>query len=152
MLERIFNDKNEPFWRSAKRLEIGMIPPAKFAALHRATASTPPARAITDEALDRLLAATGGHPYGTQELAYFVWELVPAGRSGRARGTSRRRSTSVLRSEHNHFAQALGRRAAAQRLLLLALAEEPAASPYSAEYHERHDLPANPTLQSALAA
>ena len=26
ILERIFSDKNEPFWRSAKQLEIGMIP------------------------------------------------------------------------------------------------------------------------------
>ena len=31
MLERIFSDKNEPFWRSAKQLEIGMIPPKEFA-------------------------------------------------------------------------------------------------------------------------
>ena len=28
ILEKIFNDKNEPFWRSAKQLEIGPIPPA----------------------------------------------------------------------------------------------------------------------------
>ena len=32
LLERIFNDRNEPFWRSAKQLEIGMIPAAEFAA------------------------------------------------------------------------------------------------------------------------
>ena len=30
VLETIFNDKNEPFWRSAKRVEIGMIPTDKF--------------------------------------------------------------------------------------------------------------------------
>ena len=30
VLETIFNDRNEPFWRSAKRVEIGLIPPAKF--------------------------------------------------------------------------------------------------------------------------
>ena len=35
ILERIFNDKNEPFWRSAKQLEIGMIPPATFASFIR---------------------------------------------------------------------------------------------------------------------
>ena len=33
LLERIFNDRNEPFWRSAKQLEIGTIPPAAFAAV-----------------------------------------------------------------------------------------------------------------------
>ena len=34
---------------------------------------------------------------------------------------------------------------------MLALAAEPAARVYSAEYHSRHELPANPTLQTALA-
>ena len=71
LLERIFNDRNEPFWRSAKQLEIGMIPPVEFAAFvgERFTSS---GKGITDDALVRLLAATGGHPYGTQELAYFT--------------------------------------------------------------------------------
>lgn len=30
ILDAIFNDKNEPFWRSAKRLEIGTIPRSEF--------------------------------------------------------------------------------------------------------------------------
>src|SRR5918911_4734963 len=32
MMERIFNDANEPFWRSAKQLELGVIPPGPFGA------------------------------------------------------------------------------------------------------------------------
>jgi hypothetical protein len=35
---------------------------------------------------------------------------------------------------------------------MLALADEPTRSVYAADYHERHDLPATPTLQTALAA
>ena len=34
---------------------------------------------------------------------------------------------------------------------MLALADEPTRSVYSADYHERHELPATPTLQTALA-
>ena len=30
MLERIFNDENEPFWRSAKQMELGVIAPPLF--------------------------------------------------------------------------------------------------------------------------
>ncbi len=30
MMERIFNDENEPFWRSAKQMELTMIEPAEF--------------------------------------------------------------------------------------------------------------------------
>jgi hypothetical protein len=57
----------------------------------------------------------------------------------------------VLRSEHNHFAQLWDDAPAPQRLLLIALADEPAAAIYSAEYHARHELPVTPTLQTALA-
>src|SRR6478735_4240321 len=75
MLERIFNDRNEPFWRSAKQLEIGPIAPAAFAPfLSDRFAAT--GKGIADDALQLLLEVTAGHPYGTQELAYFVWELV----------------------------------------------------------------------------
>jgi hypothetical protein len=149
LLERIFNDRNEPFWRSAKQLEIGMIPPAAFAPfLHERFAAS--GKAITDEALERLLEVTRGHPYGTQELAYFVWELVPPGGEASAADVDVALG-SVVRSEHNHFAQLWDGAPQAQRLLLLALADEPARSIYAAEYHERHELPATPTLQSALA-
>ena len=57
----------------------------------------------------------------------------------------------MLRSEHNHFAQLWDDAPRPQRLLLLALASEPTRSVYSAEYHARHELPGNPTLQTALA-
>jgi uncharacterized protein len=149
LLERIFNDKNEPFWRSAKQLEIGMIPRTKFARFirDRFTAS---GKGITDDALERLLDASGGHPYGTQELAYFVWELVlPSAEASAAQVDEA--LARVLRSEHNHFAQLWDEAPHPQRLLMLALADEPASSVYSADYHARHELPANPTLQTALA-
>jgi hypothetical protein len=148
ILERIFNDRNEPFWRSAKQLEIGMIPPAKFAPFIRQRFAAS-GSGITDEALDRLLDATGGHPYGTQELAYFVWELVPAGGEATA-GVIDEALARVVRSEHNHFAQLWDDAPQPQRLLVLALGDEPTRSVYSAAYHARHDLPENPTLQTAL--
>jgi hypothetical protein len=148
ILERIFNDKNEPFWRSAKQLEIGMIASEKFAAFVRDRFAVT-GKGIADDALDRLLRATGGHPYGTQELAYFVWELVATG-SEASVGEVEEALTRVLRSEHNHFAQLWNDAPHAQRLLMLALAAEPTRSLYSADYHSRHELPANPTLQTAL--
>jgi hypothetical protein len=149
LLERIFNDKNEPFWRSAKQLEIGMIPRDEFAAFIRKQFEHS-GKTIADDALDRLLNATGGHPYGTQELAYFVWELVLAG--GEATVVEVDEAlTRVLRSEHNHLAQLWDDAPHPQRLLMLALAQEPTLHVYSADYHSRHELPATPTLQTALA-
>jgi hypothetical protein len=148
ILARIFNDKNEPFWRSAKQLEIGMIPPLKFGPFIRDRFAAS-GKGISDDGLERLLRMTGGHPYGTQELAYFVWELLPPG--GEASTADLERAVArVLRSEHNHFTQLWDEAPHPQRLLMLALADEPTGSIYSAAYHERHELPANPTLQTAL--
>jgi hypothetical protein len=149
ILERIFNDRNEPFWRSAKQLEIGMIAPAKFVVFIRERFEDTGKR-IDDDALDRLLGATGGHPYGTQELSYFVWELAPI-RGAATSAEVEEALSRVLRSEHNHFAQLWDGAAQAQRRLMLALADEPTAGIYSTEYRGRHELPSNPTLQTALA-
>jgi hypothetical protein len=148
VLERIFNDKNEPFWRSAKRLEIGPIAPAKFAPfLRERFVST--GKAIDDAAIDRLLGATGGHPYATQELAYATWEGTLDGGSAGADEVEAA-LLKVLRAEHNHFAQLWDEAPRSQRLTLLALADDPVSAVYSADYHSRHHLPANPTLQTAL--
>jgi uncharacterized protein len=150
LLERIFDDRNEPFWRSAKQLEIGMIAPEKFARFVR-DRFVESGKDIADDALERLLRATGGHPYGTQELAYFVWELVaPRGKASAA--DVEEALTRVLRSEHNHFVQLWDDAPHGQRLLLLALAAEPTRSVYAGDYHARHELPATPTVQTALAA
>ena len=134
--------------RSASR--SAPIEPAAFARFLRQRFEETE-RAIDDDALGRLLEATGGHPYGTQELAYFLWELVPTGHFAR-RGDVEAALEQVLRSEHNHFAKLWDDAPHAQRLVMLALAEEPTRSLYAADYAERHDLPAKPALQRAIGA
>jgi hypothetical protein len=150
LLERIFNDRNEPFWRSAKQLEIGPIAPEKFASyIQRRFAES--GRAIAADAGERLAAITRGHPYATQELAYFTWELTPAGAEATVEIVEEALS-NVLRSEHNHLVALWDDASPRQRLVMLALAAEPTDSIYSASYRERHDLPGNPTVQTALDA
>jgi hypothetical protein len=104
---------------------------------------------LTEDALRRLLEATHGHPYATQELAYFVWELVPHGHHA-FESDVEEAVGKVLQSEHNHLAKLWDDAPQQQRLVLIALAEEPTATPYTAEYHARHELPPNPSLQTAL--
>jgi hypothetical protein len=150
VLDRIFNDRNEPFWRSAKKLEIGPIEKATFARFIRDRFEATE-KGIDDSALNELLESTNGHPYATQELAYETWERVPRGQiahpSDVADGLER-----VLRSEHNHLEQLWEAAPVAQRRVLAALAEEPTAQPYAQDYRVAHDLPAPSTVQIALAA
>jgi hypothetical protein len=150
VLERIFSDKNEPFWRSAKQVEIGPIAPAKFATFVRKRFEATE-KAITPDALTRLLEISAGHPYATQELAYAVWQLVPVGHHAFDADVDTALD-QVLRSEHNHFARIWDEAPGAQRMLLLALADEPAHAVYSAAYRERHDLPGASSVGIALQA
>src|SRR5262249_10278606 len=78
VLDSIFSDRNEPFWRSARRMDIGPIPEPLFAAFVRDRFSTT-GREIDAEAATYLVDVTKGQPYATQELAYFTWELALLG-------------------------------------------------------------------------
>jgi uncharacterized protein len=147
MLARIFNDENEPFWRSAKQMELGVIAPPLFRGYveerFRVTG-----KSVAGEVVARVLEVTAGHPYATQELSYFLWEEAPA---GGAAGEPELdvALTKVLRSEHAHFSLIWERAAKVQRLVLQALAEEPG-RPLGGDYRRRHNLPAASSVQRAL--
>ncbi len=101
MMRSIFNDENEPFWRSAKQVELDVIRPDLFAPFiaerFRSTG-----KRIDDEAVATVLAKTAGHPYATQELCYFTWEATDL-RSTATPLHVRVGLEGVLRSEHAHF-------------------------------------------------
>ena len=148
LMEAIFNDVNEPFWRSAKRMELGPIPQQLFGAFieqqFRRTG-----RRIDPAVAAALVALTQGHPYGTQELAYTLWEEVDA----RGVATAAHLDLAiakVLRSEHTHFRRIWEKAAKGQRLTLAALAQEPGFM-MGQEYRRRHELPNPSTTQKALS-
>ncbi len=148
MMAQLFSDANEPFWRSAKQIELGPIAPEAFGPfiVSRFAASGKRAGAAT---VERVLATTGGHPYATQELCYALWEETPRGRSaGEASFVAA--LDRVLRSENAHFALAWDRASRGQRLVLQALAAEPPSAVTSGEYRARHGLPVSSSLQKAL--
>lgn len=149
LMERIFNDANEPFWRSAKRMELGVIEPDEFRPFIVAGFRDNGKR-IGDDVVSRVLAMTGGHPYATQELCYFLWEETP---KGGAADTERFETAldKLLRSEHSHFSDLWDRARRNQRLLLSALAEE-AGRPLAEDYRTRHGLPGASPMQNAVDA
>ena len=149
MMRRIFSDENEPFWRSAKQVELGVIPPDEFER-YLAQRFEATRRRIRPEAAARVLAITRGHPYATQELAYFLWQLT-LGRRAAGVAAVEEAVEAVLHSEHAHFSLIWGRASSAQRSLLQALATD-AGHPLSAAYRRRFALPGPSTVQKALEA
>jgi uncharacterized protein len=149
VMERIFNDDNEPFWRSAKSTELGMIPSEPFAKFiaERFQAG---GRNVESGVITELLRRTGGHPYATQEFCYALWEQTAPEET--ASGINLLRAlNAVLRSEHAHFSLLWDGASAMQKQVLQALARE-AGHPFSAAYRDRHSLPAATNVQKALAA
>ncbi len=149
VMRDLFSNANEPFWRSAKQMEIGLIPPALFAPFIRRRFAEAN-KELSEELCDRLLAITRGHPYATQELCYSLWEQTPF--DARAEGSLLDRALGlVLQSEHAHFSLVWDGLAAGQRVLLEALAREPG-RPLAGEYRTRHRLAGPSSVQGALAA
>jgi hypothetical protein len=150
MMRRIFNDENEPFWRSAKQTELDVIAPELFAPYALARFSKT-GKELNADACTKALELTGGHPYATQELLYFAWEATPAGGTA-GPATIDAALDATLRSEHSHFSLVWDGASGAQKRVLQALAQEQPARPLSSDYQRRHSLPATPTVQTALSA
>lgn len=147
MMRRLFTDANEPFFRSAKVVELERIDVVLFAEYVEARfAGTD--RGLAGGLAARLAAITGGHPYATQELAYALWEEVPAGFT--ATGIDLERAlAAVLRSENAHFTLVWDGASRAQRLVLQALAVEPGRI-FGSDYRRRNGLPAASSVQRAV--
>ncbi len=147
ILDKIFEDRNQAFWRSAKRIEIGMIPLDQFRAFitDRFDATD---KGITDDALGRLVGATQGHPYGTQELAYYTWQEVASGAHAFVDHVEAALE-NVLRSENRHFSRIWEDATEHQRLLLIALVEGPQ-NIYTVDFRESYGFPSNSYVQRAV--
>jgi uncharacterized protein len=147
ILDKIFEDRNQAFWRSAKRIEIGLIPVEEFRAFVKERFDATD-KGITDGALDRLVEATHGHPYATQELAYYTWQEVATGAHAFVDQVESALE-SVLRSENRHFSRIWEEATDHQRLLLIALADGPQ-NIYTVEFRESYGFPSNSNVQRAV--
>jgi uncharacterized protein len=149
VMERIFNDENEPFWRSAKAMELSRIAPERFSSfIAERLAAT--GRRPDQEAIRRLLDLTEGHPYATQELAYFLWQETPEGETASPERLELALE-AVLRTENSHFSLIWAEASRVQRLILKALAREPG-HPLSKGYRNRYELPTAASVQTGLRA
>jgi uncharacterized protein len=149
MMEQIFNDENEPFWRSAKRVELGVIAPDLFRG-YIAERFQVTGKEIDPAAVAGILDLTRGHPYATQELCYFTWAATGDGRTAGIAEVDAGLA-GVLRSEHAHFSLLWESCSAGQRVVLEALAAEPG-RPYTEDYRRRHNLRTATRVQKALGA
>jgi hypothetical protein len=151
LMTRVFTDRNQPLYRSARALPLGPIPIAELAFFIRSRFESTGV-AIDAAAIERMLFITDGHPHDTQELCHFTWELgqmagvvVTAARVDEA-------LARVVQAEDAHYTTLWDSLARAQRPLVQALAAEPGGAVYSEAYRRRHQLGSAATIQKAVAA
>ena len=151
LMTRVFTDRNEPLYRSARPLPLGPIPAPEFAAFIRRSFESTEVW-IDDGAIERILAITEGHPHDTQELAHFVWEHGLRLSKVVTSADVEVALQDVVEAEDAHYTTLWEALARAQRALVQALATEPTASPYGEAFRSRHQLGSAATVQRALQA
>jgi len=147
LMEQIFNDPNEPFWRSAKQMELGPIPADLFGEfITKRFGDT--GKSIDAEIVRRVLETTGGHPYATQRLCYEIWQRTDPAETA-TDAELQLAFGAVLIGEDGYLTLTWEDSSKSQQLLLAALAKEPG-RPLRKDYRSRHQLPAATNMQRAI--
>lgn len=147
LMNEVFNDINQPFYRSAKHLPLEPIRAEDFQAFIRERFSST-GKMISPEVVDRLLNVTGCHPNDTQELCHFVWAEAHAHGGDPCPDDVDRALAQILASKNDGYTYLWEGLPASQKMLLMALSREEGAM-FSEDYRRRHGLGATTTVQRA---
>ena len=148
-MQSIFNDRNEPFWRSARQMELGTTPGDRARGPPARTGSRRPSATPTTKPILRLLADHRWPPL--RDPGARVLHLVARPPRHAARETGRRgRASPTCSAPSTTTSRDCGTRCTRnERLVLLALREGPL-SLFSEETRERTGLPAATFVQRAV--
>lgn len=144
MMRALFADRERPFYGQARPLSLPVLPPQEAASDLEALLGD--AGLEAGDAVDRILAFTGGHPQRTMLLAHHLFELLETGASpdDPAAGAL----DAALAETFDAHQAAWDGLARPERVVLLGLAD--GLLPTSRRLAEEHRIPRS-TLQTALA-
>ena len=148
LMNRLFMERGEPLYRSAKPLLLGPIPPERFAGFLRARFKAGGVE-VDGEAIEQILSLSGGLPYETQELCSFAWTRAVTTGSRVDSELVGRAFTEVLHAESARYVTILDELSLSQQRLLRAIARE-SGKVQSEAYRREHRLGAASTVQRAL--
>jgi hypothetical protein len=143
LMRALFAERERPLYGQARPLTLPVLPPEEAAAdldaLLRGEGVDP------GDAVERILAFTGGHPQRTMLLAHHLFDLLDAGGApDDPAAAALDRALAETRDAHQAVWDGIGR---AERIVLVALAD--GAAPTGTRVAEEHRLPRS-TLQGAL--
>ncbi|MDI7261421.1 MAG: ATP-binding protein [Thermodesulfobacteriota bacterium] len=131
----IFNERQRPFFQSAINYPLNLLPSDELVQFI-AGQFKKSQRKCTETVARRLASLTGYHPYYSQKLAFFVYELSKTVTEDAVdHGIER-----LILSERPVFEATLQGLSPHQRLLLQALAKEPTLKLLASGYIQKHGL------------
>ena len=150
MLRRMFTDHNRPFYKSALTVALGK-PPFEESVGFVETRFRSAGFDIPRDVAARLVAKIENIPYFVQQLGFETFRLVDEDNRKVAAGDDVERAFGRLSGlNRDLYEQQMLAFSAAQKKLLIALANEPAAE-FGAAYRARHSLGLPSTVNSAKA-
>lgn len=146
LMERLVSDHEAPLYGMAQRLALGPIPDEVMVdfLIERAAAG---GRATEQATAQRIVAVVGPVPNDIQRLAYEAFGLAgpTLDEAAVAAGLDR-----AVGHEAATYADMAGRRTPAQRRVLVMLAVEPAASPFSSRFARAAGLAGGSSVKRVL--
>lgn len=152
LLQQMFADRARPLFKLAgpfplNRLSRAEVEPWLVERFHDTGLALDPTGS------DRLIEITAGHPWATQYLAHFVWEVAVGGRVERVNADVVNTALGqAVETGDTVYARDYASLTPSQRQVLAAIATDPTDEPLAATYLRRHDLPAKSTVSQSLAS
>jgi len=146
-MNRVFNARNKPFYRSAIPLHLEPMTPEAFDGFIRRRFAASDLEISTDVASYAVRLADG-HPNDVQELCFFIWMLASPRRERPTREMVDAALDQILASEAPRYATIWDALPGSQRVLLMALAAEPSKA-LGEDYRQHHVLGPAARVQKA---
>ena len=149
MLERMFSSPSRPFYNSAQKFVLSR-PPAAESRRFVVERFKSVGITISDVLADKVVSLAGNVPYYVQAVSSWVYNAIVGGRSRIVRAADVDEAfQSLYATETILMESVFASHPESQRLLMRALAKEPAAR-FDASYRDRHSLASTSTVNTAL--
>ena len=149
MLERMFSSPSRPFYNSAQKFVLSR-PPAEESIRFVVERFKSVGVKISGDLAAKVVELAGNVPYYVQAVSSWVYNAVAGGPSRTVRAADVEDAfLSLYATETILMESVFASHPESQRLLMRALAREPAAR-FDEDYRDRHSLPSTSTVNTAL--
>ena len=149
MLERMFSSPSRPFYNSAQKFVLSR-PPAEESVRFVVERFKSVGVKISGDLAAKVVELAGNVPYYVQAVSSWVYNAVAGGPSRTVRAADVEDAfLSLYATETILMESVFASHPESQRLLMRALAREPAAR-FDEDYRDRHSLPSTSTVNTAL--